>query len=139
MAGKKKSSRGGIRAGDRSVVIGGSVKGSNIVVGDDNVVSNQKTNLSTSFAHIYHFIERHPTLQPSEKRDAKEELREIETELEKPEPDEGFLARRFRNLQRMAPDIVEVAMETLKNPLSGMAEVVKKVARKMADEAGTEK
>jgi hypothetical protein len=139
MAEKKKSGKGGIRAGDHSVVVGGSVKGSNIIVGDNNVVSNQKINLSTSFAHIYHFIERHPNLPPSEKQDAKEELKEIQAELEKPEPDEGFLARRFRNLQRMAPDIVEVAMETLKNPLSGMAEVVKKVARKMADEAGAEK
>lgn len=138
MAGKTKSGKGGIRARDNSVVIGGNVQGSNIVVGNHNVVSSQKTNLAPSFTHIFRFIEAHPKLQSSEKQDAKEALREIQTELEKPKPDEGFLARRFRSLQRIAPDIVEVAMETLKNPLSGMAEVVKKVARKMADEAGAQ-
>ena len=135
MAEKKK--KDGLSAGDHSVVIGGSVKGSNIVVGDNNVVSNQRTNLTSSFQTIYKFIEQHPDLQPSEKKDAKEEIKEIQNELERPKPDENFLTRRFRNIERMAPDIVDVAFETLKNPLSGVATVVQKIAKRMADEAGT--
>ncbi|MBI5839732.1 MAG: hypothetical protein HZB19_06490 [Chloroflexi bacterium] len=137
MAGKKKNNKSGIRAGDNSVVIGGSVKGSNIVVGDNNVVSNQNINLVSSFQTIYRYVETHPKLQPAKKQDAKEELKEIQTALEQPKPDENFIARRFRNLQRMAPDIVDVAFETLKNPISGAATVIQKIAKRMADEAGT--
>ena len=133
----EKKKKDGLSAGDHSVVIGGNVKRSNIVVGNNNVVSNQSTNLSSSFQTIYRFVEKHPDLQPSEKKDAKEDLKEIETELEQPKPDENFLARRFRNLQRMAPDIVEVAFETLKNPITGVATVIQKVAQRMADETGT--
>ncbi len=135
MAVKKK--KDGLRAGDSSVVIGGNVDGSNIVVGNNNVVSNQRINLSSSFQTIYRFIDQNPHLQPSQKKDAQEELKEIKTELEQPKPDENFLARRFRNLERMAPDIVEVAFETLKNPITGVATVIQKVAKRMADEAGT--
>jgi hypothetical protein len=36
----------------------------------------------------------------------------------------------------MAPDIAEVAFETLKNPLSGVAEVIKRIAKKAAEETG---
>src|SRR6266498_4129942 len=135
MAVKKK--KDGLRAGDSSVVIGGNVDGSNIVVGNNNVVSNQRINLSSSFQTIYRFLDQNPHLQPSQKKDAQEELKEIKTELEQPKPDENFLARRFRNLERMAPDIVEVAFETLKNPITGVATVIQKVAKRMADEAGT--
>jgi len=135
MAGKKRNSS--ISAGDRSVVIGGSVKGSNIVVGDHNIVSNQTINLSSNFQIIEQFIDRHPDLQPAVKQDARAELDEIQEELEKPKPDETFLIRRFRNLQRMAPDIVEVAFETLKNPVSGVATVIEKIAKRMAEQAGT--
>jgi hypothetical protein len=125
-----------LSAGDSSVVIGGNVKGSNIVVGDHNVVSNQTINLSSSFQIINQYIDKHPALQPAEKQDAKEELDDIQDELEKPKPDESFLMRRFRNLQRMAPDILDVAFETLKNPVSGVATVMQKISKRMADEAG---
>lgn len=133
----EKKKKDGLSAGDHSVVIGGNVKRSNIVVGNSNVVSNQDINLSSSFRTINQFVDRHPDLQASEKKDAKEDLKEIQAELEKPKPDENFLTRRFRNLQRMAPDIVEVAFETLKNPVSGVATVIQKIGQRMADEAGT--
>jgi type VI protein secretion system component VasK len=135
MAERKK--KDGLRAGDGSVVIGGSVNGSNIVVGNNNVVSNQRINLSSSFQTINRFIDQNPHLQPSQKKDAQEELKEIKTELEQPKPDENFLVRRFRNLERMAPDIVDVAFETLKNPVTGVATVIQKIAKRMADEVGT--
>lgn len=134
MAERKK--KDGLHAGDSSVVIGGNVNGSNIVVGNNNVVSNQRINLSSSFQTIYRFIEQHPNLQSSEKKDAQEELKEIKTELEQPKPDENFLTRRFRNLERMAPDIVDVAFETLKNPVTGVATIIQKIAKRMADETG---
>ena len=128
MAEKKKKK--GLNAGDGSIVIGGNVQGSNIVIGDHNTVSNQSINIAPLFEVIYQSVEKHPTLSPADKADVKADLREIQTGLEEPNPNESFLARRFRSLKRMAPDIVEVAFETLKNPLGGVAEVIKKVAKK---------
>jgi hypothetical protein len=132
MTGKKKS---GLKAGNGSIVIGGNVQGSNIVMGYHNRVSNQTINVAPLFESIYHYVDTHPKLQAGKKHDAKEELKEIEIALEEPKPDESFLARRFRNIKRMSPDIVEVAFETLKNPLGGVAEVIKRVAKKVAEEA----
>ena len=135
MAGKKK--RNGSSAGDGSIVIGGNVDRSNIVSGNNNVVSNQSINIAPLFETIYHFVETHPKLQAGKKQDAIEELKEIQTALEEPKPDESFLARRFRNLNRMAPDIMEVAIETLKNPVGGVAEVIKRISKKMAEDSNT--
>ncbi|MEW6402850.1 MAG: hypothetical protein AB1649_13690 [Chloroflexota bacterium] len=123
----------GLSAGDHSIVIGGNVQGSNIVVGNNNTVGIQNVNLAASFQHIYHLVDNHPTLKADEKHDAKAELKEIQAVLEQPNPDESFLTRRFRNLKRMAPDIVDVAFETLKNPISGVATVIQKIAKKMAE------
>ena len=135
MAEKKKKSD--LRAGNGSVVIGGNVQGSNVVIGNHNVVSNQSINIAPLFETIYHYVDTHPKLQAGKKQDAKEELKEIQAALEEPKPDENFIARRFRNLKRMAPEIVEVAFETLKNPVGGVAEVMKRIAKKMAEESNT--
>jgi hypothetical protein len=132
MAEKKKN---GLNAGNGSIVIGGNVQGSNIVMGNNNTVSNQSINIAPLFEVIYQSVENHPSLTSADRADVKAELQEIKTTLEEPKPDEGFLARRFRNIKRMAPDIVEVAFETLKSPLGGVAEVIKRVAKKMAEEA----
>lgn len=122
-----------VKATHGSISIGGNVTGSNIVQGNNNRVSIQNVNVAPLFESIYHFVETHPKLQAGKKEDAIAELQEIQSVLEEPNPDESFLARKFRNLKRMAPDIVEVAMETLKNPIGGVAEIIKKVAKKMAE------
>lgn len=131
----KKNKKNGLSAGNGSVVIGGNVQGSNIVVGDHNTISNQSINIAPLFQTIYHFVETHPKLQPEKKQDVKDELQEIQTALEEPKPDESFITRRFRNIKRMAPEIVEVAFETLKNPIGGVAEVIKRISKKMAEDA----
>jgi hypothetical protein len=130
---EKKTS--GISAGNNSIVIGGNVQGSNIVMGNNNTVSNQTVNIAPLFEMVYKAVAENPSLSTADKADVKADLQEIETALKEPNPDEGFLARRFRNIKRMAPDIMEVAFETLKNPLGGVAEVIKRVAKKMAEEA----
>ena len=134
---EKKKNKSGLSAGNGSIVIGGNVRGSTVVIGDHNTVSNQSINIAPLFQTIYHYVDTHPKLQAGKKQDAKEELKEIETALEEPKPDENFITRRFRNLKRMAPEIVEVAFETLKNPVGGVAEVIKRIASKMAEEANT--
>ena len=119
-----KKGKSAISAGDNSIVIGGNVKGSNIVVGNNNKVSNQTVRIAPLFEAVYRAVEESSSLSPPEKADVKAELEDIQTALEEPQPNEGFLLRRFRNIQRMAPEIVEVAFETLKNPIGGAAEVV---------------
>jgi hypothetical protein len=123
------------KSGSKSISIGGNVIKSNIVTGNNNRVSIQNVNVAPLFESIYHFVEKHPKLQEGKKKDAIEELQEIQSALEETNPDESALARKFRNLKRMAPDIVDVAMETLKNPLGGVAEIIKKVANKMKEDA----
>jgi hypothetical protein len=135
MAGKEKKKD--ISAGNNSVVVGGNVNGSNIVVGNNNTVSNTTINIAPLFNVIYQKLDSKKDIKPQEKEDVRAELMDVQQELEKPVPDETFLARRLRNVQRMAPDILEVAFEILKNPLGGVAEVMKKVTKKIADEAGT--
>ena len=133
MAGKKKNE--GLSAGNGSVVVGGNVERSNIVVGNNNVVSNQSIQIEPLFRIIFEAVEKQPQLTPAEKEDVKADLQEVQTALEEPQPDETFIARRLRNIKRMAPEIVEVTVETLKNPIGGVAEVVKRIAAKMAEEA----
>ena len=133
MAGKKKNE--GLSAGNGSVVVGGNVERSNIVVGNNNVVSNQSIQIEPLFRIIFEAVEKQPQLTPADKEDVKAELQEVKTALEEPKPDETFIARRLRNIKRMAPEIVEVTVETLKNPIGGVAEVVKRIAAKMAEEA----
>ena len=131
-----KQKKDGLNAGNGSIVIGGNVDRSNIVMGDNNIVSNQQIELTAFFEIIEKAVDKNDNLAPADKQDVKAELKEIQTSLEEPKPDETFLARRFRNIKRMSPEIVEVAFETLKNPAGGVAEVVKRIAKKMAEEAG---
>ena len=131
-----KNKKDSLIAGDNSIVIGGSVQGSNIVVGNHNKITSQTINIGSLFKEIYQKVEDSKILNPQEKTDVKEELQEIQTVLEQPNPDETFLARRFRNLKRMAPEITEIAFETLKNPIGGVAEVIKRIAQKATEEAG---
>jgi hypothetical protein len=124
-----------ITTGNNSVVIGGSIQGSNIVIGSSNTVTNNSVNISPLFDEIYRKLDNQKDLSPDVKRDVKEELGEIKSALEESQPDESFLARRFRNIKRMAPDIADIALETLKNPISGVVEIIKKVSKKVAEEA----
>lgn len=123
-----------ITTGSNSVVIGGSIQGSNIVIGSNNTVTNTSVNVSPLFDEIFQKLDIQKDLSPEVKRDVKEELKEIQSALEEKQPDEPFLTRRFRNLRRMAPDIADVALETLKNPIGGVAEIIKKVAKRAAEE-----
>ncbi len=63
-------------------------------------------------------------------------MEEIKTEVEKgAQASESFLTSRLRNIQRMAPDILDVVLATLANPTSGLATAVRKIAGRMQAEA----
>ena len=96
--------------------------------------------LQQLFDTIYTRIESRPQTPPAQKEDLKAEVQEIqetvtEAAKEKKKVDEGFLAHRFRNIARMAPDILEVVVAALANPLAGLGVAVRKIAEKATSSA----
>ncbi len=135
MADKKK-----IRTGDHSIAIGGDVNNSNIVMGDNNTITQNTLDLSSAFAVIYRAVDEHANLSPAVKEDVKAEIKDVETAIQKNEqPNENNILRHLRNVQRMAPDILDVAIATLTSPISGLGMIGRKIIQKMADEAKQQK
>ena len=122
-----------VSAGDRSVVIGGGVNGSVITTGDHNRIQN-----ASKFSTIYAQVDGRTDMSATDKTDLKSELQTFEDEDKKgPESNEGFLAQRLRNIKRIAPDMLDVAIATIANPAAGFGMIAKKVAEKMKTEAAT--
>lgn len=91
------------------------------------------------FDQLYAAIETNAKTSPAEKEDLKAEVKEIQTTVteaaqKNEKVDEGFLSRRFRNIARMAPDVLDVVVATLGNPLAGLGVAVKKIAEKAKEE-----
>lgn len=137
--------RGDVVAGDKNIKIdkggvfaGGDVKGSNIVTGDHNKVGNQEIARDALFTDIIKKIEERPKTSLEDKGDLKANVEEVKVEVEKGEQaDETFLLRRLRNIERIAPDIADVVLATLTNPVAGFAMIVKKVAERARKTAST--
>jgi hypothetical protein len=127
-----------VRVSKGGVFVGGNVQGSNIVTGNHNRVSNQGSTRDALFEEIIEKIEQRPETPPEDKEDLKANVAEIKAEAEKGEQaDESFLARRLRNIERIAPDIAEVVLATLSNPISGIGIVMKKVVERTQKSANT--
>jgi hypothetical protein len=116
------------------------------VAGGNITLNKATTSLSAAeikqmFDQLYSAIEAHAGTSPSGKEDLKAEVKKIQSTVsqaaQKNEKiDEGFLARRFRNIARMAPDVLDVVVATLGNPLAGLGVAVKKIAEKVKEETG---
>jgi len=114
------------------------------IAGDGITINKTTTGLSAAeiaqlFNQLYSAIEANAKTSPADKEDLKAEVKEIQSTVsqaaQKNEKiDEGFLARHFRNIARMAPDILEVVVATLANPLAGFGVAVKKIAEKAKEE-----
>jgi len=120
--------------GDKNTV--GNVSNAAVAVGRGAQASqNQGVSgdaLAEFFAAVYRQIDRQPGLAAADKADAKAELAELEaTATAEPEglPD-TFLTRRLRNLERMAPDIIDVILAALANPAVGLGVVGAKIKAK---------
>ncbi len=118
----------------------------NIAGGDISTHQTIQSGLSISevkqiFDQIYTAIESRPETPPADKEDLTAEVAEIQSTVmkavqKKDKVDEGFLSRRFRNIARMAPDVLDVVTATLGNPLAGLGVAVKKIAEKAKEETG---
>lgn len=99
-----------------------------------------KAEIETLFDKLYSVIETKTASSPADKDDLKAEVKEIQTAVKdavkkNEKVDEGFLARRFRNIARMAPDVLDVIVATLANPLAGLGIAFGKIADKAKEEA----
>jgi hypothetical protein len=123
------------------------ISGNVNIAGGDITTHHTVTGLSAAeikqlFDGLYSQIDARANTSPANKEDIKAEVKEIQSTVtnaaQKNEKiDEGFLSRRFRNIARMAPDLLDVVVATLGNPLAGMGVVVKKIAEKAKEETGT--
>ena len=115
---------------EANIRIGGSVSGSNIVVGNNNTVTN-RTSTQNTFAPVYHAIEKSER-SPQEKEDLKADIQEIEERVANGDSvDETWLSRRLRNLKKFAPDIAEVALSALAGPGAAVATIVTQISERI--------
>jgi hypothetical protein len=129
-------SRDGVaNIGGRGLAIGGDVSGSTIVTGDHNVVNAQQLeHRQVLLANLDQLIDATAGLVAEQKEDLRGEIQEIVAADERNEQDEGFFARRLRNIKRMSPDILEVALVCILDPMAGFGAALKKVAERMRKE-----
>ena len=120
---------------------------SNVNIAGGNITTHQTTTglsaaeIKQLFDGLYTVIASNKRISPTKKEDLKAEVREIQSTVteaaqKNEKVDESFLSRRFRNIARMAPDVLDVVVATLANPLAGLGVAVKKIAEKAREETG---
>jgi hypothetical protein len=106
-------------------------------VGRDKIVqqATDAVALAQAFGELYARIQQLPQAQRTQ---ARQEVATLQQEVaaQGQQVSESFVRERLRNLQRMAPDILDVVLATFANPVAGAGMVIKKIAEKMKSEAG---
>jgi uncharacterized protein associated with vWA-MoxR-VMAP ternary system len=91
--------------------------------------------LSEIFSTIYQKIESRPPDPLVEKEEIVDQVKRIENEVaagEKAEPTK--VERWLKNLAAMAPDILDVTVAALTNPIAGISMAIRKIAQKVKEE-----
>ena len=124
-----------------SISVGsGSYLGGDISTGGGDFVGRDKiTNfgvavdkVTSQFKKIFAHIDSKTDLDEPDRNDLISDVKDIQEEASKGDfADLSILSRRLRNLQRMAPDILGMVLETLANPTVGFSAAVQKVAAQM--------
>ena len=139
---KKKSTTGketNIKIGDISGVSGNiNVAGGNITT-HRTISGLSEAEIQRLFEQLYTAIETNAKVSPADKEDIKADLEEIQSTVtealqDNKKVEESFLSRRFRNIARVAPDVLDVVVATLGNPLAGAGVAIKKIAEKAKEE-----
>lgn len=109
--------------------IQGNVTDTVIAIGDNNTISAKNI-----FKSLYRSINE-SFYENEDKEDIIAEVNDIEDEVLKgDQADESFLARRLRNLRKMAPDIAEIMLAALTKPTAAVSIVIQKIAKKIKGE-----
>ena len=115
--------------------IGGSVNtgGGKFVGRDDySTTGASAEEMAKAFEKIYAAIEARPNTNAQDKADLKTDVKEIQAEAAKGEQaSEDFLSRRLRSIEKMAPDILDVAESALAGPPAAFTMVLRKVIQKI--------
>lgn len=130
------SKKKGINTGGGAYVGGNVNTGGGKFVGRDDNSQEGMSALEAQklFAKLYETIETKTEISSDDKSDLKNEIEELRKELTKGEKaDENFLQRRLRNIGRVAPDILEVTVATIANPVAGFGMIARKIAEKIGD------
>ena len=91
--------------------------------------------ITQAFAPIYAQIDSLEVLSTMDRADLKATTQEIQSEARKgKKADEAVLQRCLREVGRMAPDILEVILATMTNPVVGLGLVAQKIAKKAGDD-----
>ena len=122
--------------GQGGVIIGGNVTGSTIITGNNNIIGSTVTLKEEYIQQVYEAIEARENTGTYEKDDLKAKFKIIQTEDEKgAKADEGLMTYQLENIRKMAPDILDIALATIANPVAGFGLVARKIAEKMKAEA----
>jgi hypothetical protein len=116
-----------------------------INIAGENITTHQTTSglsateIKQLFDSLYSAIELNEKISPADKEDLKAEVEEIQSTVteavqKNEKVEESFLSRRFRNIARVAPDVLDVVVATLANPLAGLGVAIKKIAEKVKEE-----
>jgi len=104
-----------------------------IIAGGDIKHDDQ---LSKLFDYLSSAVASRPIDPKVDKEEILEAVQLLRKETEdNQEPDEGSIKRRLRAIERMAPDILDVIIQSFKGPVSGLIAVIQKVAQKVKEEA----
>ncbi len=128
-----------IDTGGGAYIAGGVDTGGGDFAGRDQhkTIGLSATEVVQLFEKLYAAVDARPNTSPTVKEDLKTKLKEVQAEVAKAgKADEAFLARRLRNIGRMAPDILEVMIATFANRAAGLGLIAKKVADKMKEAVG---
>jgi hypothetical protein len=131
--------RTGITVGNISDISGNiSVAGGDLTT--HHTTGPNATAIEQLFDGLYSTIDAHPRVSPAQKEDLKADVKAIqsavtEAALKSEKVDEGFLARRFRNIARITPDVLDVIVATLKNSRAELGVLIEKIAHKTKEEA----
>lgn len=88
------------------------------------------------FQNVFQKLEQDTDLPNSKKEEIKETIELIKDETQKgTDANEKALSHYFRTLARMAPDILDVVVATVTNPILGAGTIIRKVAEKAKAEA----
>jgi len=110
------------------------INGDGNIVGDNNTsivskISSTSTEFAQAFEKIYGSIAK--VSDPVIREETKDLVKKIETEAQKGDKaDQSSVERWLRFLADMAPDIKDVVVNTLSNPILGFSTVIQKVIAK---------
>ena len=109
----------------------------NVIIGNNSSITNGLTgpDIAKLFEDVFRLIDQQ-NLSESHKQEIRETVELIQDEASKGEKaNEKALTAFFRSLQKMAPDILDVAIAAAANPMLAATVVVRKVADKIKVDA----